>query len=370
MNPNVSRRRVFIIRPWNNPKASLYPHMMDGVEYVNAVINTIKSTFGDERFEVRVDEDVFVPGLTLRQNLERELVDAEIILAILDGLRPNVVYELGFAFGLREAADVGPDDLQRQIICLAERNATVLVRNYYSDPLAVPTTTGESVTILNPPLNICSSFSDNSDLLILNYDRLDLVGTLASRLKKLISEIQRDESKQDLASQAAATELRPSPATLESTGIGSGNAEINLSSEAQGTSGAIFQSSDLWDMYERGDYQSVVERAQPPKDYEQKKVLGLSLMKLGRIYDAMQTWKDVLSNNTSSSAALFHLGVCYFVVKDYEKSAYYFEAAQRVEGLTKRIEVWMSKLAGRRRYGNLASPGAVEKTSVPQQQTN
>ena len=342
---------------------------MDGVEYVNAVLKTIRNTFGPDRFEVRIDEDVFIPGLTLRQNLERELIDAEIILAILDGLRPNVVYELGFAFGLREASDIGTDENERQIICLAERNATVLVRNYYPDPMAVPTTTGETVKILNPPLNICSSFSDNADLLLLTYDRLDLEASLACKLSKLISDIQREDSKQDLASEAAGTEPRPtitdesvrlptSDGSTADSGIPlSGGQTSQTPTQAESASLAI-ETSALWDAYEARQYDLILEKTQPPKSSEQRKVLALSLMKLGRIYDAMQTWKELLSTGTSEAAANFHLGVCYYIIRDYDKAALYFNEAEAVEGSSPRILKWQERLNAKRRYSQARAAGS------------
>lgn len=321
-DPSTDTRRVFIIRPWSNPAASLYPPTMDGVEYIGSVLKVIKRAFDPGRFDVRFDEEVFIPGLTLRQNLERELVNAEIVIAILDGLRPNVVYELGFAFGYREGKQIGPDEPDRHIFCLAEKDATVLVRNYYPDPLAVPTTTGTVAKILNPRLNVCSSFSDNSDLLILHYDRLDLDGTLLARLTRLANDVLLVESKQFVAAEGAATETVPDPPEA-------GQQEDRL--------------QRLWDLYRKRQYADVISTAQSPDNAEEKKVVALALMKTGRIFEATQLWRELVEIQSVEASALFHLGVCHYVMREFEKAAFFFERAQAVEGNSTRVRSWIDR---------------------------
>jgi hypothetical protein len=331
------RPKVFIVHPWHNARASLYPHVMDGVEYVDAVIGTIRSVFESERFDVRLDESVFVPGLTLRENLERELTNADIVLAILDGLRPNVVYELGFAYGYGKQREHCEED-SLQIICLADINATVLVRNYYSDPMSVPTNRGDSVVPLNPPLNMSTAFSDNSDLLILRYDRLDLNGSLGEQLCRLIKKMQSQETKSTVLSEA----------TMESTK----ETEISVGSVS---TGSPEMNAKLWKLYAEGKFDEVVSIVAAPADHEQKKVLALSLMKLGMIFQAMQIWREMATGEQRGlPGAFYHLGICYYVLGQYEKAAYYLGLEQ-----TDRARKWLERAKNK-----LAQPQPGQDTST------
>jgi hypothetical protein len=275
---------------------------MDGVEYIDSVISVIKSVF-QEDFDVRIDEDVFVPGETIRQNLERELTNADVVLALLDGLRPNVVYELGFAYGQRRGT--GGEE-SPEIVCLMDRNATVLVRNHYPEAKAVPTITGEDVTVLNPPLDLAGSFSDNADLLVLTYDRLDLESTLKIPLRRWHSRLQSEESKTGAASASMPEE---GPSEEESPAL-----------------------DDLWEHYTNGQYESVVEGISSPSSYEERKVFALSLMKLGKIYEAMQMWRQMAieGEREVSPGTHLHLGICHYVIKEYEMAAYHFQRAKNL----------------------------------------
>lgn len=333
IDTNDSLRRIFLVRPWHNPSASLYPYTMDGVEYIDAVIKKIKSVFSQEtqeQYEVRVDEDVFVPGRTLRQNLERELTDADLVLVLLDGLRPNVVYELGFAYGQRRDSDEGAES-KPQIVCLAEKNATVLVRNLYPEPLAVPTATGDKVRILNPKLDLCKMFSDNSDLLVLTYDRLDLDGSLGVRLKKLIDEIRREESKQAIVSEAA-------------------GAMDSLSMDEKPSS------SDIWKLYEEKKYKAVVEKVGATASNENKKVLALAMMKLGQISEAIRVWQDLTTSDKPASA-FFHLGVCYYAISEYLTAILCFERAKQLESGT-RAQDWLQRAMKKLNRSPVADPAS------------
>jgi hypothetical protein len=307
---------VFLVRPWHSPSASLYPHMMDGVEYINEVIRVMKRFLGPQGFEVRVDEDVFIPGLTLRENLHREIFDADLVLVLLDGLRPNVVYELGFAYGwhqFRRKSKTRSEDEKAaevpSIVCFAERNATVLVRNLYPDPMAVPTLNGETAQILNPRLDLCKMFSDNSDLLVSYYDRLNLIGSVENELDRLVRAIRSAKSKQSIIRDLPLDE--PTPVNAESAQVAKGE-------------------NDWWQLYEQGRFVDVVDRLQKPKDFGQRKVLALSLMKLGRLYESIGIWNQLLDDTDESHSAgvLLHLGICYYAVGELSNAENYFVQAR------------------------------------------
>jgi hypothetical protein len=357
----AARQRVFIVRPWHDSQASLYPHVMDGVEYVDAVIKTIRKSFDDGSFDVRVDTDVFVPGVTIRENLERELTNADIVFAILDGLRPNVVYELGFAYGQRR--DVGDtcNEPSPRIVCLADRDATVLVRNYYQNPMQAPTTRGDNVTILNPPLNMATAFSDNADLLLLTYSRLDLDGTLGASLRRLLDDMRAQESKAGMISEATKGELPDAPtssAVTPETGLKVTDAPCALGTP---TSTTRRSAEDLWLLYKAGKYDQIVNSVVAPTDDPERKVLALSLMKLGLIYEAMRIWREMASGEHAESAGpLFHLGICYYAIGRFETAAYYLEQAHRLEDGSDRTRNWLSRAKAR-----LAQRSSGSSSSAP-----
>lgn len=310
---------VFLVRPWHNANSSLYPPIMDGVEYINEAIHIIKRFLGPKGFEVRVDEDVFVPGLTLRQNLHREIFDADLVLTLLDGLRPNVVYELGFAYGwhqLRTKSKVDSEEAGASesptIVCLAERNATVLVRNFYPEPLSVPTINGEVATILNPKLDICRMFSDNSDILVSYYDRLNLVGSLEKELSRLVASLRGSSSKQSFV---RSIEDETPPADVPQQHGGPATQQAN--------------DAKSWELYGQQKYLEVVNYLQNPETFDQRKVLALSLMRLGRLYEAIGVWKQLLENaGERIGGVLLHLGICFYAVGQLSTAAEYFAWAR------------------------------------------
>lgn len=331
---------VFLVRPWHSGNASLYPHTMDGVEYINEVIRVMKRFLAPQGFEVRVDEDVFIPGLTLRENIHREIFDADLVIVLLDGLRPNVVYELGFAYGWHQFRRKSKTRSEGEkaaevpsIVCFAERNATVLVRNLYPDPMAVPTLNGETVTILNPRLDLCKMFSDNSDLLVSYYDRLNLIGSLENELDRLVRAIRSAKSKQSIIRDLRLDEPTPDHSELP-----------------QDVSGE----SSLWQQYQKGRFVDVVNNLQQPKNFGQRKVLALSLMKLGRLYEAIGIWNQLLDDTDESHCAgvLLHLGICYYAVGELSFAENYF--VQALDAGDERADRYLERI--RRRSQRRSSP--------------
>jgi hypothetical protein len=201
--PTPPRRKIFVIRPWHDQSSSLYPHIMDGVEYIDGVIDALRASFPPKTYELRVDTEVFVPGESLRANVAREITDAEIVLVLLDGLRPNVVYELGIAHALQARLGSNPGDGGKRVIPIAEANATVLVRNFYPSPLRVPMRDGSINTPLNPPLDLSAAWSDGSDILVHRYDRLNLAADIRTLVLRTIQRIVGDPAKGTMVADAA-----------------------------------------------------------------------------------------------------------------------------------------------------------------------
>ena len=125
--------------------------------------------------------------------------------------------------------------------------------------MAVPTIDGNTVKIMNPRLDLCRMFSDNADLLVLYVNRLDLEGTLGSKLVALVKELTDREPKRAVVSEPA-----------EPTPVGT-------------------PTPKLWELYAAAKWLDVVDKVSPASSQNDKKVLALSLMRLGRIYEAIKT---------------------------------------------------------------------------------
>lgn len=336
------KQKVFIVRPWNNDSASLYPYVMDGVEYIDSVIHALKEALNEGKYEVRLDEEVFIPGATLRENLQRELTDADMVIVVLDGLRPNVVYELGFAYGYNaiSRANESKEKNSAKIVCLLEEHATVLVRNYYQNPMQVPTVDGAVAKIINPSLSITSAFSDVSDLLVLRYDRLHLSQTLTEKIKSLFAmfadespkiktssvnyydrkDFDKEIGEDDALSKRVAGPTADRPAESGAT---------ESSPESLGRERKYYD--NLWAYYAKGDYHKVLEITSPSTTFIELKVRALSLMKLGRIYEAINTWKEIVNSDKKNGGTLLHLGICYYAISNFETAYYYFNMAKMVD---------------------------------------
>ena len=128
--------RCFIIHAWSPPAIRL-------------VISQIKTALKDN-FHVIVDLD-FGAGESIRKQALEGIHDAALVVAIMDDLRPNVVFELGYALALAKPC-----------IPLVRNGAVVNVRDYF------PEDEREGVT--NPALDMNAHFSDLKDLKWCPYD--------------------------------------------------------------------------------------------------------------------------------------------------------------------------------------------------------
>ena len=276
---------VFVVHAWNSQKNSLYPYFCDGVEYIDSVIKTIKSVVKEKDLEFRVDNESFVPGLTVRENLYRELKDAGIIFVLLDGLRPNIVYEMGFADALARF------DEKRKVVFLKEKDATVLVRNYYKDMRHIPTTTGEVDTILNPPIDMADHLCDCSDALVMIYDRFDLF-SLKEKLKTYLD--------QNL-------DLLKSGSVKENKSVVN---EIEKNVKAK-------------------EFDTEIDSTDYIKKSSLEKFnLALSMVLEGRSQQAIRYFLPLLEDDQYSAKASFYIGFSYFCLKSYFESMIYFMKAK------------------------------------------
>lgn len=295
---------------------------MDGVEYIDATIFALIDAFPKEHYEVRVDANVFVPGESLRANIIRELGDAEIVLALLDGLRPNVIYELGIAHSFERRLGGANDGKQCRVVPLAEINATVLVRNFYPDPLSIPMIDGSRNTPLNPRLDLATAWSDGSDILVQRYDRLHLQRDIRNIVGRLLQSFGNEPSKGAVVAEAIEEAEPAEKASAEGEPVQKNVASASKESDPQAER---FESASR--AYQKGNYDEVIELSEGFPHPKLRKLRALSFMRRGRISEAIKIWEDLVQEPGEMKSAVFHLGVCNYVINELVVARSLFQTA-------------------------------------------
>lgn len=308
------KRTIFVVRPWHAPATSLYPPVMDGVEYIDGVIEALKLAFPAEKYDVRVDEDVFSEGESIRAMVSREVSSAEVVIVLLDGFRPNVLYELGIAHAMQNRVS---DGTAKRVIPLAEQNATVLVRNYYRTPLQVPLIGGGIGVPLNPPLDLATAWSDGADVLVRRYDRLHLQRDISKIVKRIISSLASDTPKASLTSEGANAEDKSLEEEIHDQN-GEGNTQVDTERASIGNLGHLYKS---------GDVKEVVRLGAGANHPKARKLVALSYMKLGRVSEALDIWKELLKDREEVKSSVFHIGVCNYAMYQFAEAQLYFKRA-------------------------------------------
>ena len=125
-------------------------HVQLLIDSLNIVLNG--------HFEVRLTPSVLVSGASQRDRITELIKDCTFAVVILDGLRPNVVFEYGVIHGYEKPA-----------ILFKEVNAQVDVSSYYGDTVG-------SEGDLNIDLN--TQFSNIKDVYFAEWNRFDLENTV------------------------------------------------------------------------------------------------------------------------------------------------------------------------------------------------
>jgi tetratricopeptide (TPR) repeat protein len=135
---------------WNLPRCFvIHAWSPQGMRHV---ISHIRNALKDN-FHVFADFD-FGAGEPVREQALERIRTAALVVAILDDLRPNVVFELGYARALGKPC-----------VPLVREGAQVNVLDYYAE--------GKRAGIVNPPLDVDKHFSDLKDLKRCKYDHED-----------------------------------------------------------------------------------------------------------------------------------------------------------------------------------------------------
>lgn len=145
-------------------------------EHVPNVIGVIEDVFKEDRsFQVVLLGEQVKSGDSQYAQLIEYLNTSSFAIVILDGFRPNVLFEFGILKGLKKPC-----------IVLLEKNATVDVASYYAE--------SKDIKHDNPKIDIDKQFSDVKDRYYVIYDRnnhKELRKTLEEQYDKLKSDIEK-----------------------------------------------------------------------------------------------------------------------------------------------------------------------------------
>lgn len=162
------------------------------VPYIKSVTLRIEEVLRKEfNIEAKILEDAIKPQESNLQTISNLLKDCILGIVILDGLRPNVVWEYGVLYGL-----------EKPIIVLKDRNAEINIKSLLDN---TSNSKLEKYHISNPKLDIDKHFSNIKDLHYIEYDwkePKELEDVLIREIKKIedkiVSEINRSMTPENI----------------------------------------------------------------------------------------------------------------------------------------------------------------------------
>lgn len=125
-----------------------------------------------EHFDLKLTPSALESGASQRAQIVSLIKEAAFAVVVLDGLRPNVVWE----YGMLEAYGV-------PVILLKEKTATVDIKGFLGDAV--------NLAIDPKPLEVNSHFSNVKDVAYAEWDRLHPEATI----KLLIEEYSKKKEK-------------------------------------------------------------------------------------------------------------------------------------------------------------------------------
>jgi hypothetical protein len=127
--------------------------------HVPILIDCIKIILGPH-FEVKLTPSALESGASQREQIISLIGGSAFAIVILDGLRPNVVFELGLIHGRN-----------KPVLLFKEDEALVDIQGLYSKPPA-------ELRASSPAVNLDTQLSDIKDINYALWKRFDLKGTL------------------------------------------------------------------------------------------------------------------------------------------------------------------------------------------------
>ncbi len=128
-------------------------------DHVPLLIDCIKIILGPH-FEVKLTPSALESGASQREQIISLIRGSAFAIVILDGLRPNVVFELGIAQGMN-----------KPLLLFKEADAVVDIQGFFGSPTA-------ELRVNPPAINLDTQLSDVKDINYAPWKRFDLNGTL------------------------------------------------------------------------------------------------------------------------------------------------------------------------------------------------
>jgi hypothetical protein len=127
--------------------------------HVPLLIDCLRIVIGPH-FEIKLTPSALESGASQRVQIMSLIEKAAFAVVVLDGLRPNVVFELGMIHGKN-----------MPVLLFKESDAVVDILGLYSSPSA-------EFRVTPPAVNLDTQLSDLKDLNYATWTRFDLKGTL------------------------------------------------------------------------------------------------------------------------------------------------------------------------------------------------
>ncbi len=127
--------------------------------HVPLLIDCLRIVVGPH-FEIKLTPSALESGASQRAQIVALIENAAFAIVILDGLRPNVVFELGMVHGKN-----------LPVLLFKESEAVVDIQGLYSNPPA-------ELRVTSPSVNLDTQLSDLKDINYAIWTRFDLQGTL------------------------------------------------------------------------------------------------------------------------------------------------------------------------------------------------
>jgi len=128
------------------------------VDYINHIIECIKQVMDEFGIEVKTLSSSIRPQESQYQKILEVLKGCIVGIVILDGLRPNVIFEYGILLGL-----------DKPVIAFKDEDAVINVESLYTDNDSKQKL--KEARIENPKLDIDKHLSDIKDLHWISYNR-------------------------------------------------------------------------------------------------------------------------------------------------------------------------------------------------------
>lgn len=178
INEELNRREIPCLIVYSDEKH---------VDYVNNIVNPIQEVLNENEFIVQLLSHETLSDNHLGTSFESLAEKCALAIVILDGLRPNIVFEYGFLRGNN-----------KPIVLIQDKNANVAIKSFFynwKDQDETGLTTRQMETLKDPKIGFFNSFSDRAGVKVLIVDRNAEMNSSLNPKIAILNEIDRLKSK-------------------------------------------------------------------------------------------------------------------------------------------------------------------------------